>query len=183
MILVDYQPISTGFARASIRLARGLGRLGECRPVFVHRLLLCAGSFIRPAHGSRPRPPSYARPAARFSGGPLTQELHQSGIYVSDMNSALSRCNNTIVRTNAVADLSSSGMIWAPLGQRWVEQVRHEMAAFPTGEFDDLHDAAVWGLLRLRNGNLIRWRAIRRTRSGNLDRRGSTIDVPHASFA
>jgi hypothetical protein len=30
------------------------------------------------------------------------------------------------------------------------------MAAFPQGEYDDLHDAAVWGLLRLRQGNLIR---------------------------
>jgi hypothetical protein len=29
------------------------------------------------------------------------------------------------------------------------------MAQFPVGEFDDLHDAAVWGLLRIRQGNLV----------------------------
>jgi hypothetical protein len=38
----------------------------------------------------------------------------------------------------------------------WVEQVRDEMAAFPNGENDDLHDAAVYGLLRIRQGGLMR---------------------------
>ena len=60
------------------------------------------------------------------------------------------------MRTNAVADLFKSGLVWAPLGLRWVEQVRDEMAAFPNGENDDLHDAAVYGLLRIRQGRLMR---------------------------
>jgi hypothetical protein len=30
------------------------------------------------------------------------------------------------------------------------------MAAFPNGENDDLHDAAVYGLLRIRQGGLMR---------------------------
>jgi predicted phage terminase large subunit-like protein len=92
----------------------------------------------------------------KASGGPLIQELHRAGIYVFDMGSSPSRSNDKVVRTNAVADLFNSGAIYAPLGQRWVEQVREEMAQFPTGEFDDLHDAAIWGLLRIRQGNLIR---------------------------
>ena len=58
------------------------------------------------------------------------------------------------MRTNAVADLFKSGLVWAPLGLRWVEQVRDEMAAFPHGENDDLHDAAVHGLLRIRPGGM-----------------------------
>jgi hypothetical protein len=37
-----------------------------------------------------------------------------------------------------------------------VEQVRDEMAAFPHGESDDPHDAAVYGLLRIRQGGLMR---------------------------
>jgi hypothetical protein len=37
-----------------------------------------------------------------------------------------------------------------------VEQVRDEMASFPYGENDDLHDAAVYGLLRIRQGGLMR---------------------------
>src|SRR5262249_46985465 len=77
----------------------------------------------------------------KASGGPLIQELHKAGIYVSDMGASPSRSNDKVLRTHAVADFFSSGMIWAPLGQRWVEQVRQEMAAFPQGEFDDLHDA------------------------------------------
>jgi len=60
------------------------------------------------------------------------------------------------MRTNAVADLFKSGLIWAPLGLRWVEQVRDEMAPFPNGGNDDLHDAAVYGLLRIRQGGLMR---------------------------
>lgn len=91
----------------------------------------------------------------KASGGPLIQELHRAGIYVSDMGATPSRSADKVVRTNAIADLFSAGAIWAPLGHRWVEQVREEMAQFPLGEFDDLHDAAVWGLLRLRQGGLV----------------------------
>ena len=46
----------------------------------------------------------------------------------------------------------SSGAIWAPLGRHWAQEVVEEMAAFPHGESDDLHDAAVLGLLRMRRG-------------------------------
>lgn len=90
----------------------------------------------------------------KASGGPLIQELHRAGIYVYEMSA--SRANDKLTRTHAVADLFRSGAIWAPLGYRWVEQVRDEMASFPMGQYDDLHDACVWALLRLRQGNLIR---------------------------
>jgi predicted phage terminase large subunit-like protein len=89
----------------------------------------------------------------KASGQPLTQELYRAGIYVTEMNA--SRANDKVTRTNAVADLFSAGAIWAPLGCRWVEQVRDQMAAFPIAQDNDMHDAAVWGLLRLRQGNLI----------------------------
>lgn len=90
----------------------------------------------------------------KATGEPLIQELFRIGIYVSDAGAA-HRSATAMMRTNAVADLFSGGAIWAPLGRRWVEQVREEMAAYPVGEFDDLHDAGVWGLLRIRQGNLI----------------------------
>jgi predicted phage terminase large subunit-like protein len=89
----------------------------------------------------------------KASGQPLTQELFRAGIFVSEMN--VSRANDKVSRTNAVADLFSSGAVWAPLGLRWVEEVRNEMAAFPVAADNDLHDAGIWGLLRLRQGNLI----------------------------
>lgn len=90
----------------------------------------------------------------RATGRPLVQELWKMGIPVSDPTPA--RGADKITRTNAIADLFSTGTIWAPLGRRWVEEVREEMAAFPHGQYDDLHDAAVQGLFRFRQGGLIR---------------------------
>ena len=90
----------------------------------------------------------------RATGKPLVQELWKMGIPVSDPTPA--RGADKVTRTNAVADLFSTGTIWAPLGRRWVEEVREEMAAFPHGQYDDLHDAAVQGLTRFRQGGLIR---------------------------
>ena len=48
-----------------------------------------------------------------------------------------------MIRMNSISDLFSSGMVYAPLGRRWVEEVRQEFAEFPNGEFDDLADAGV----------------------------------------
>jgi predicted phage terminase large subunit-like protein len=90
----------------------------------------------------------------RATGKPLVQELWRMGIPVCDPTPA--RGADKVTRTNAIADLFSSGVIWAPLGRRWVEEVREEMAAFPHGQYDDFHDAAVQGLFRFRQGGLIR---------------------------
>ena len=90
----------------------------------------------------------------RATGKPLAQEMWRMGIPVSDPTPA--RGADKVTRTNAIADLFSSGTVWAPLDRRWVQEVREEMAAFPFGEYDDLHDAAVQGLMRFRQGGLIR---------------------------
>jgi predicted phage terminase large subunit-like protein len=66
------------------------------------------------------------------------------------------RTQDKMIRMNSVTDLFTSGMVYAPLGRRWVEEVRQEFAEFPNGEFDGLADAGVWGLMRIRQGNLIR---------------------------
>ena len=89
----------------------------------------------------------------KASGEPLIQELRRMGVYVTEMDT--SRANDKVTRTHAVTDMFSSGSIWAPLGYKWVEEVRDEMAAFPMAADDDLHDAAIWGLLRIRRGNLL----------------------------
>ena len=78
-------------------------------------------------------------------------------------------------KTNAVADMLSSGAIWAPPNRRWAQEVVEEMASFPCGEFDDLHDAAVLGLLRLRRGGFriatdVQEEEWRRGRRGNTTR-------------
>ena len=45
-----------------------------------------------------------------------------------------------------------SEKLWAPLRYLWVQHLHEEMADFPYGESSDMHDAAVWGLLRIRRG-------------------------------
>jgi predicted phage terminase large subunit-like protein len=84
------------------------------------------------------------------AGTPLIQELWRMGIPVYEANPH--RTKDKATRTHAVADLFRSGMVYAPLRAKWVQDVVEEMGSFPFGAYDDMHDAAVWGLLRLREG-------------------------------
>jgi phage terminase large subunit-like protein len=59
-----------------------------------------------------------------------------------------------ITRLNAVADLFSSGMVWAP-ETRWAEAVIEETADFPVGEHDDYVDSMTQALTRFRRGGFI----------------------------
>ena len=88
----------------------------------------------------------------KAAGAPLIQELRQMGIAVQEFSP--SRGNDKMVRLNAVADLFSSGKIWAP-DTRWAREVIEEMAAFPVGEHDDYVDTTTQALLRYRQGGFI----------------------------
>jgi len=88
----------------------------------------------------------------KASGGPLIQELRSMGIPVQEFSP--SRGNDKLVRLNAVADLFSSGKVWAP-DTRWAREVIEEMAAFPVGEHDDFVDTTTQALLRFRQGGFI----------------------------
>jgi predicted phage terminase large subunit-like protein len=88
----------------------------------------------------------------KASGGPLIQELRNMGIPVQEFSP--SRGNDKLVRLNAVADLFSSGKVWAP-DTRWAREVIEEMAAFPVGEHDDFVDTTTQALLRFRQGGFI----------------------------
>ena len=87
------------------------------------------------------------------TGQPLIQELLRAGIFAQEANPH--RGSDKHMRTNAVLTCSRAAWCGRP-GMRWVEQVRDEMAGFPNGENDDLRDAAVYGLLRIRQGGLMR---------------------------
>jgi len=65
-----------------------------------------------------------------------------------------SRGNDKMVRMQAVADLFSSGMVWAP-DTRWAREVIEEVASFPVGEHDDYVDTTSQALLRYRQGGFI----------------------------
>jgi predicted phage terminase large subunit-like protein len=87
---------------------------------------------------------------SKGTGPPLIQELRAVGLIVEEMGAH--RGHDKVAKTNAVSDMFSSGAVWAPTGRKWAQELIEEMAAFPHGEYDDMHDAAVLGLLRIRRG-------------------------------
>ena len=88
----------------------------------------------------------------KAAGGPLIQELRRVGIPVQEFTP--SRGNDKMVRLNAVADLFTSGKVWAP-DTRWAREVIEEIASFPVGEHDDFVDTCTQALLRYRQGGFI----------------------------
>lgn len=88
----------------------------------------------------------------KAAGAPLIQELRRMGIPVQEFTP--SRGNDKMVRLNAVADLFTSGKVWAP-DTRWAREVIEEVASFPVGEHDDYVDTVSQALLRYRQGGFI----------------------------
>lgn len=86
----------------------------------------------------------------KASGAPLIYELRAMGLLVSESVPT----KDKITRLNAVADLFSSGKVWAPK-TRWAEQVIEEVADFPVGEHDDFVDSMTQALTRFRRGGFI----------------------------
>ena len=90
---------------------------------------------------------------AKAAGSPLIFELRAMGIVVSEYTP--SRGNDKFVRINSVADLFSSGKVWAP-ETRWADELIEEMAAFPNAPNDDLVDSSTQALIRFRKGGFLR---------------------------
>lgn len=90
---------------------------------------------------------------AKAAGSPLIFELRQMGIPVQDFTP--SKGNDKIARLNAVADLFASGRVWVP-NRNWAEELIEEVAAFPSGEHDDMVDSMTQALLRYRKGGFLR---------------------------
>lgn len=89
---------------------------------------------------------------AKASGSPLIFELRRMGIPVSEYTP--SRGRDKVARVNAVSDLFSSGLVWAPK-TRWADEVMEQFASFPAGDHDDLVDSGTQALLRFRQGGFI----------------------------
>ena len=90
---------------------------------------------------------------AKASGLPLTYELRKMGIPV--LNFTPSKGNDKHTRVNSVAPLFESGMIWAPKGKEFAEEVIEECAAFPYGDHDDLVDSMTQAVMRFRQGGFV----------------------------
>jgi predicted phage terminase large subunit-like protein len=89
----------------------------------------------------------------KSNGAALYQELRRMGIPVGEFTPG--KGQDKISRVNAVSDLFSSGIVWAP-GNRWAKEVIEECNDFPSGTNDDLVDSTTQALLRFRQGGFIR---------------------------
>jgi predicted phage terminase large subunit-like protein len=89
----------------------------------------------------------------KASGAPLIYELRSMGIPVQEYTP--SRGQDKIARLNAVSDIIASGKVWVPQ-TRWAEELVDEIAAFPSGEHDDLVDSTTLALMRFRQGGFLR---------------------------
>ena len=89
----------------------------------------------------------------KASGAPLIYELRSMGVPVQEYTP--SRGQDKIARLNSVSDIIASGKVWVPR-TRWAEELVDEIAAFPSGEHDDLVDATTLALMRFRQGGFLR---------------------------
>jgi predicted phage terminase large subunit-like protein len=93
----------------------------------------------------------------KSSGTALYQEMRRMGLPVQEytpVRGTSSSPNTKMARLNSVADLISSGMVWAP-DRRWAEDLVEEVAAFPYGSHDDQVDSTIMALMRFRQGGFV----------------------------
>lgn len=91
------------------------------------------------------------------AGVSLYQELRRTGVPVQEYTPHRGS-GNKYARLNSVADIVASGIVWVPR-TRWAEELVEEIAAFPSGEYDDYVDATVMALMRFRQGGFISLRS------------------------
>ena len=89
----------------------------------------------------------------KSNGAALYQEFRRMGIPVGEFTPG--KGQDKISRVNAVTDLFSAGIVWAP-DRRWAHEVIEECNDFPSGTHDDLVDSTTLALLRFRQGGFIR---------------------------
>lgn len=89
----------------------------------------------------------------KSNGAALYQEFRRMGIPVGEFTPG--KGQDKISRVNAISDLFSSGVVWAP-EHRWANEVIEECNDFPSGANDDLVDATTLALMRFRQGGFIR---------------------------
>jgi len=89
----------------------------------------------------------------KSNGAALYQEFRRMGIPVGEFTPG--KGQDKISRVNAVSDLFSGGVVWAP-DKRWAHEVIEECNDFPAGANDDLVDSTTLALARFRQGGFIR---------------------------
>jgi len=89
----------------------------------------------------------------KSNGAALYQEFRRMGIPVGEFTPG--KGQDKVSRVNAVSDLFSGGVVYAP-DKRWAHEVITECNDFPSGANDDLVDSTTLALARFRQGGFIR---------------------------
>lgn len=89
----------------------------------------------------------------KSNGAALYQEMRRMGVPIGEFTPG--KGQDKISRVNAVSDLFSSGIVWAP-PNRWAQEVIEECNDFPSGSHDDLVDSTTLALLRFRQGGFLK---------------------------
>ena len=90
---------------------------------------------------------------AKASGQALIHVLRRAGIPGVDYVPAKGRDKHT--RINSVAPVFESAMVYAPLHEKFAQEVIEECAAFPNGQYDDYVDSMTQAVIRFRQGGFI----------------------------
>lgn len=90
---------------------------------------------------------------AKATGTPLIDELRLRGIPALGFSPG--KGTDKVSRMHMVAPLFEAGMVWAPMHEKFADEVIEEVASFPNGENDDFCDSMTLALMRFRQGGFI----------------------------
>ena len=87
---------------------------------------------------------------AKATGTPLIDELRLRGIPALGFSPG--KGNDKISRMHMVAPLFEAGMIWAPMHEKFADEVVEKVVSFPNGDHDDFCDSMTLALMRFEGG-------------------------------
>jgi predicted phage terminase large subunit-like protein len=90
---------------------------------------------------------------AKATGTPLIDELRLRGIPALGFSPG--KGTDKVSRMHMVAPLFEAGMVWAPMHEKFADEVIEEVVSFPNGENDDFCDSMTLALMRFRQGGFI----------------------------
>jgi|TARA_R110000803_G_scaffold38422_1_gene82984 predicted phage terminase large subunit-like protein len=90
---------------------------------------------------------------AKATGQPLIDELRLKGIPALGFSPG--KGSDKVTRMHMVAPLFEAGMVWAPMKEKFSDEVIEEIVSFPNGDHDDFCDSMTLALMRFRQGGFI----------------------------
>jgi predicted phage terminase large subunit-like protein len=90
---------------------------------------------------------------AKATGTPLIDELRLRGIPALGFSPG--KGNDKVTRMHMVAPLFEAGIVWAPMHEKFADEVIEEVVSFPNGDHDDFCDSMTLALMRFRQGGFV----------------------------